>query len=297
MPVGRTFGVDVASFQSTSMTSFARAGARFVIVKLTEGTTYVNLKAAYQIKSAHENHMYVHGYHFATFGSDAKRAKEEANHFVKWAKQLNISKKRYLLLDWESGDGNNINNGKAASAKAIIAFMKVCQKAGYKVGLYSGASCLRNNIDTSEVIKEFGDCLWVASYAVSGRIDTPNYNYFPSMNGVAIWQFTDNWCGLCVDGNVDLLGITGDSRNPTEIKPKPAAKPKPKIPKIVYVPVINNNPNYKVRLLDKDGHYTQYIVTNSRWKVLGERTIKDMKCYKLGTEKQYVPAKFTKVVE
>lgn len=293
----RQYVVDVAAYQNTSLAAYHSAGAKAVFVKLTEGTGYFNPKATAQIRSAHAHHMYVHAYHFANFGSSVKRARDEAKWFIKRAKVLNISKKRYMALDWETGDGNVVSNGKTISTRAVIAFMNEVKKAGYKVMLYSGASLLRNNIDTRSVVSKFGTCLWVASYATMGRIDTPNFGYFPSMNGVALWQFTDNWHGLNVDGNISLIDLHAEKKAQLQVvKPKPVEKPAAKIPKKVYVPVIDNNPKYMVRLLDSAGHYqAQYIPTNSKWKVWETKTIKNMKCYRIGTDKQWVPAKFCKV--
>lgn len=289
----RDYVVDVAVYQSTSMSAYKRAGAHQVIVKLTEGTGYFNPKASAQIKSIHANHMYLHAYHFATFSNSVSRAKREAKFFVAEAKRHNISKKRYLWLDWEAGDGNSIVNSTYSNTKAILAFMKVCHDAGYKVGLYSGAYILRQHVDTAKIVKKFGTCLWVASYVTMGRIDAPNFSCFPSMDGIAMWQFTDNWCGLNVDGNVTLKEIIADTAKAPAKKVAAKSKPKPKTPSIVYVPVLYGNSNYKVRLLDSAGHYTQYIRTNTHWKCFDTKTIRGMKCYKIGTDTQWVPAKYT----
>lgn len=289
----RAYVVDVAVYQSTSMSAYKHAGARQVIVKLTEGTGYFNPKASAQIKSTHANHMYLHAYHFATFSDSVSRAKKEAKFFVAEAKKHNISKKRYLWLDWETGDGNSVIGSKAANTKAILAFMKVCHDADYKVGLYSSASIFRQYVDTAKITKKYGTCLWIASYTTSGRIDNPDFNYFPSMNGVAMWQFTDNWHGLNVDGNITLKELITDTVKVPAKKAVAKPKSKPKTPSTCYVPVLYGNPNYKVRLLDSNGHYQKYINTNTRWKVWDEKTIRGMKCYKIGTDQQWVPAKFT----
>lgn len=289
----RDFVVDVAVYQSTDMSAYKHAGARQVIVKLTEGTGYFNPKASAQIKSTHANHMYLHAYHFATFSDSVSRAKKEAKFFVAEAKRHNISKKRCLWLDWETGDGNSVIGSKTANTKAILAFMKVCHDAGYKVGLYSSASIFRQYVDTTKITKKYGTCLWVASYATTGRIDKPDFNYFPSMNGVAMWQFTDNWCGLGIDGNITLKELITD----TAKAPVKKAVAKPKTPSICYVPVLYGNPNYKVRLLDSKGHYQKYIETNTHWQVWGVKMIKGMKCYRIGTDEQWVPAKFTKIIK
>lgn len=293
----RDYVVDVAVYQSTSMIAYKHAGARQAIVKLTEGTGYFNPKASAQIKSTHANHMYLHAYHFATFSDSVSRAKKEAKFFVAEAKRHNISKKRYLWLDWETGDGNSVIGSKTANTKAILVFMKVCHDAGYKVGLYSSASIFRQYVDTAKIIKKYGTCLWVASYATTGRIDKPDFNYFPSMNGVAIWQFTDNWCGLNVDGNVTLKELITDTVKAPAKKAVTKPKPKSKIPSVCYVPILYGNPNYHVRLLDSKGHYQKYIATNTRWKCFDAKIIKGMKCYKIGTDTQWVPAKFTKTIK
>ena len=261
----RQLGVDVAVYQGTSMTAYHNFGAKFGIVKLSEGTNYINPKAHYQIKSLHTNHMYVDAYHFAKFGYSVSRAKLEGKEFVKRAKVENISKKRFLWLDWESGSGNCVTGGKSASTKAILAFMKVCHDAGYKVGLYSSASLLRNNIDTKQIVKKYGICIWVASYPTDYATE-PNFNYFPSMDGVAIWQFCDNWRGLNVDGNVSLIDLHKDTAVKKTTKPTEKPKPKPeKKTGAVYAPVINHNPNWMIQLMDGTGHYTgKYIKTNTR---------------------------------
>ena len=173
--------------------------------------------------------------------------------------------------------------------------MQVCHDAGYRVGLYSGAYTLRQHVDTAKIVKKFGTCLWVASYATMGRIDAPNFNYFPSMDGIAMWQFTDNWHGLNVDGNITLKKLIADTAKAPakKVVANPKPKPKPKTPSIAYVPVISNNQNYKVRLLDSKGHYQKYINTNTSWKIWAEKTIRGMKCYKIGTDQQWLPAKYT----
>lgn len=290
----RQYVVDVAAYQNTSLAAYHNAGAKAVFVKLTEGTGYFNPKATAQIRSAHAHHMYVHAYHFATFGSSITRAREEAKWFIKRAKVLNISKKRYMALDWETGDGNVVVNSIYSNTKAIMAFMDVVHKAGYKAGLYSGAYILRQNVDTDKIVKKYGTCLWVASYATMDRIDTPDFNYFPSMSGVAIWQFTQNWHGLNVDGNITLKELITDKKPAAHKEVKPESQKT--VIKTCYVPVINNNPDYKVRLMDSKGKYQKYIKTNTTWKVWNTKTIRGMKCYKIGTDEQWLPAKFAKMV-
>lgn len=215
----RSYGVDVSAYQSSSVSS----SAKFAIVKVSEGTSYRNSKAKAQIASAKANGMMPMAYHFALFGANSTQAVAEAKYAVASAKAYGLTSGSYIACDWETGDGNNVNGGKSASAKAIIEFMKQIKASGYKPLLYSGTSLLNNNINTSAVTAAFPNSLWVASYATMGRIDTPNFNYFPSMNGVIIWQFTDNWRGLNIDGNISLLPLTTSSSSTAASSQAPSA--------------------------------------------------------------------------
>lgn len=278
------------------MAAYHKAGASFAIVKLTEGTDYVNPKASKQVASSRDNHMYTHAYHFARFGSSVSQAKKEAAYFIKEAKKEDISQKRMLFLDWESGSGNVVTGPKAANTTAILAFMDAVKAAGWRPGLYSGASLMRSAIDTKQVVKKYGTCLWVASYPTMDAVSTANFNYFPSMDGVAIWQFTSNWRGMGVDGNVAVAEINATTA-------APAPKPKPKTTANDFkgvVKVKNLGPgkaSWKVRLLSKDGHYTDtYVPQGSSWKTFKVMTIKGKKCYLIGND-LWIPDEFVTITK
>ena len=200
----RSYGVDVASYQSTSVNY---TGAKFALVKLTQGTDYLNPKATAQIKSAKANGLLVGGYFYANHSNSVSRARSEAKYAVAKAKALGIPVGSYLADDWEQGSGNSVNGGASANTDAVIAAMQVIKEAGYKPLIYSGAYNLRNHLSISRIVKSFGSCLWVASYKVSGRQDYADFGYFPSMDGVAIWQFTDNYKGYNVDGNICVVDL------------------------------------------------------------------------------------------
>lgn len=200
----RSYGVDVASYQP-SVVSYT--GAKFAVVKLTEGTNYLNPKAGQQIKSAKAHGLYVGGYFYANHSGSITQARAEAKYAVEKAKALGIPSGAILADDFEQGSGNNVNGSSTANTDAIIAAMQVIKEAGYKPMIYSGAYVLRNRMSISRIIKTFGTCLWVASYKISGRQDRADFNYFPSMDGVAIWQFADNYKGLNVDGNICLVDL------------------------------------------------------------------------------------------
>lgn len=206
----KSYGVDLASYQSTSVSYI---GAKFAIIKLTQGTDYLNPKAAAQIKSAKANGLFIGGYFYANHGNSISRARSEAKYAVAKAKAFGIPEGSYLADDFEQGSGNSVNGGVQANTDAIMAAMQVIKEAGYQPLVYSGSFVLRNHLSIARIVKTFGTCLWVASYKVSGRQDYADFNYFPSMDGVAIWQFTDNYRGLNVDGNISLIDLKISSHN------------------------------------------------------------------------------------
>ena len=200
----KSYGVDVASYQSTTV---SYTGAKFAIIKLTQGIDYLNPKVDQQIKSAKANGLLVGGYFYANHSNSVSRARSEAKYAVAKAKALGIPEGSYLADDFEHGSGNNVNGSISGNTDAILAAMQVIKEAGYKPMVYSGAYVLHNRVSASRIVKSYGTCLWVASYKVSGRQDYADFNYFPSMDGVAIWQFTDNYKGYNVDGNIALIDL------------------------------------------------------------------------------------------
>ena len=227
----RSYGVDVSSFQGTDLAKYANLGAKYAFVKVSEGLDYRNPKAQAQINSAKANNMLVMGYHYARFSGDSNMAVQEGHYTVNSAKEVDLPKGSYLACDWETGSGNVTDQGYEVSANAILAFLDVIAGAGYKPLLYSGAGLLKGNIDTKKILAKYPNCLWVAAYPLDNGIPAsePDFGYFPSMDGVAIWQFTDNWKNLKVDGNISLIDLKLDATAPNPQPSKPApAKPTPK---------------------------------------------------------------------
>lgn len=296
----KTYGVDVASYQPTDLSGYHKAGASFSVVKLTQGTGYFNPKDTAQIKSSRALGMETHAYHYAEFGSSVSRAKAEANFFLQRAAKQNISKKRYLFLDWEAGSGNIVTGAKSANTAAIIAFMDACKKAGYKVGLYSGAALMRSAIDTAQIVERYGTCLWVASYPTMAAVSSADFGYFPSMDGVLIWQFTSNWHGLGVDGNVAFFKVEKSAAKKADepAKKEPAKATAKDFDHVVKVKDLGpGKASWKVRLLSKSGHFTDsYVPQGSSWKTAKVMTIKGKKCYLIGKD-LWIPDEFVTITK
>lgn len=216
----RSYGVDVSSFQGTDLAKYANLGAKYAFVKVSEGLDYRNPKAQAQIKSVKDNGMMVSGYHYARFSANSDVAVQEGHYAVNSAVAVGLPKGSYLACDWETGSGNVTNQGYEAGANAVLAFLDVIVAAGYKPLLYSGAFLLKNNVNTKKILAKYPNSLWVAAYPLGNGVSAsePNFGYFPSMDGVAIWQFTDNWRGLKVDGNISLIDLKSDT---SATKPQP----------------------------------------------------------------------------
>lgn len=301
----KQYGVDVASYQPADVSGYHAKGADFCIVKLTQGTGYINPLASYQVASSRKGHMYTHAYHYAEFGSSLSKAKAEAQYFIKVAKQANIdiAKSRYLWLDYEDGNGNTVHGDKAVNTAAIIAFMDTVKKAGFKTGLYSGAYVLKTNINYKEVVKKFGTCLWVASYPTDNAVSTANFSYFPSLDGVAIWQFTSHYHGLSLDGNVAVVDLHKKEAAATPAPEKATPKKTEKTASAAFNHVVKVNSlgagkeSWKVRLLNGKGRYTDtYVAQFTSWKTSKVKTIKEQKCYLIGKD-LWIPAKYVKITK
>lgn len=317
----KSYGVDVSSFQGTDMSNYAQNGAKYAFVKTTEGTWYTNPKASGQVSSALANNMMTMSYHFAVFGNDAQKASAEANYAVNASRNVGVPAGSYVVCDWEAGDGNNINGPVEANTDAILSFMDTVNANGYKPMLYSGAYLMRNKIDTDRVVAKYPNSLWVASYATMGRIDEPDFEYFPSMNGVAIWQFTHNWRGLHVDGNINVLPLSkgGVSQAPSSVPATPsvdinqviasasqivAQKEQPAITStttdtnqdvpFTAVGRVNYVPGYGIMLWGQPGYknaLNRYLPHGSRWKIFKKRYINGSVYYNLGGS-QWVDGKY-----
>ena len=214
----KSYGVDVSNYQGTDLSPYARQGAKFAIVKLTEGTGYINPNAAGQIASAKANDMLAMGYVFAHSGGNTAEAKQEAEYGIAEAQRAGLPKGSYIAYDYEAGASGSV----LANTAAIETFMQTILHGGYLPLLYSGNAYLHAHVNVNQVTNDYKGSLWVASYPTMGASYAPNWNYFPSNPGVAIWQFTDDWKGMHVDGDVTTLPLNGENSSSSTTNTIPA---------------------------------------------------------------------------
>lgn len=208
---------DVANYQPDTLAYFKglkSKGSGAVIVKITQGTGYINPKATNQVNHADQVGLKTAGYHYAMFGGNVGNAHAEAKYFIAQAK-ARLAKGSILALDYE--DAGTTGGDKNANANAIIAFMTDVKNAGFIPWFYTGKYFIQSHVNHGAVNKAFPNVTWIAGYPGTSY---PDFNYFPSVDGVIAWQYTNNWKSLGVDGSTLLLDW------PEGVKAsKPAKKP------------------------------------------------------------------------
>lgn len=164
------FGIDVAGYQSTSKTMYAQYG--FVIVKATEGRTYVNPKWRAQIQAASGNGQLLGLYHYCRPENNSPQA--EAKHFVDTIRDY--IGKAVLAADWEQ-------TALKYSATWLLTFMREVERlTGTKPLLYIQQSALLSGKYNG--IARAGYPLWMAQY---NKKMSPRHG---AWQNVTIWQYT-----------------------------------------------------------------------------------------------------------
>ena len=162
-------------------------GTTNTIIKISEGTTYINPCLSAQVEQSNP----IGFYHFAWFGGDIEEAEREARYFLDNVPQ----KVKYLCLDYEDHAGDDVQD----NTNACLRFMQVIANAGYKPIYYSYKPFTLNNVDYQQILAQFPNSLWIAGYGLNdGNAD---FEYFPSMDGIRWWQYSSN----PYDKNIVLL--------------------------------------------------------------------------------------------
>ena len=196
-------GVDWAIYQG-DQGHFGYAHDKFAIAQIGgynangiyEQRTY-KTQVASAIAQGKRAHTYIW---YDTYGN-MDIAKQTMDYFLP---KIQTPKGSIVALDFEHGASSDRN----ANTETILYGMRRIRQAGYTPMYYSYKPFTLKYVDYKRIIKEFPNSLWIAGYPSYNVTPEPLYNYFPSMDGVAIWQFTSTYIAGGLDGNVDLTGIT-----------------------------------------------------------------------------------------
>jgi LysM repeat protein len=196
-------GIDQSVYQGNSG-QFGYGSDKFSISQiggtydgyLIEQSTYAS-----QVASTIAQGKRAHTYIWYQVGANITVAKNALDYFLP---RVQTPKGSIVALDYEDGATYDMNG----NTEAILYGMRRVKEAGYTPMYYSYKPYTVANVDYQRILKEFPNSLWIAMYPNYEVTPVPNYNYFPSMDGIAIFQFTSTYVAGGLDGNIDLTGIT-----------------------------------------------------------------------------------------
>ena len=199
----REFGTDTAIYQGASAQK-VQASDTFSIAQVggsVHGRLYDQWTYRSQISTGIAMRLRMHTYVWMETGGNAMQTANMLNYFLP---KIQTPKGSIIALDYEDGAGPSAQ----ANTDNVLYGMRRIRDAGYTPVLYSGKYYIANHLQLDRILSEFPNSLWIASYADMQVRTKPLWGYFPSMPGVAIWQFTSTGRAGGLDYNVDLLGIT-----------------------------------------------------------------------------------------
>ncbi|MBP4085114.1 LysM peptidoglycan-binding domain-containing protein [Enterococcus lactis] len=196
-------GVDWSIYQGENG-RFGYAHDKFAIAQIggyNGAGLYDQWTYSTQVASAIAQGKRAHTYIWWDVWGSPAIAKQTMDYFLP---KIQTPKGSIVAIDFEGGASSN----KQANTDAILYGMRRIKAAGYTPMLYSGKPFLLANAYYQQVIKEFPDSLWISAYPDYNVTLTPNWNIFPSLDGIGIYQFTSTYIAGGLDGNIDLTGIT-----------------------------------------------------------------------------------------
>ena len=193
-------GIDIASYQAGINVSSTGVDCDFVIIKATQGTSYINPDFERAYSQALNAGRCLGIYHYAS----GTGAKAEVDFFLKVIG--NRVGQAILCLDWEysEGGGENYQFGNPAYAKEWLDYLY--SKTGVRGFLYTSKSVCRS-ADWSAVAPTYP--LWCAQYA---NMNPTGYQSNPwtddkgwgAWNKATIYQYSGTGKISGYSGNVDL---------------------------------------------------------------------------------------------
>jgi GH25 family lysozyme M1 (1,4-beta-N-acetylmuramidase) len=157
-----------------------------VVVKVSEGSYYVDPAASVNIANAKQAGLIVNAYHFARFTSD-DTAKAEAQWFDKKLQLVGFDKKKdgYVVVDVELA---NLAKNAASLTEYTNTFIAEMKSLGYsRIDLYAGSHFYNNNLkpDSLSISKP-----WLAAYPAKPIKNQPTAQF---SNGKGAWQWASDY--------------------------------------------------------------------------------------------------------
>ena len=215
----RAQGTDLSRYQGYTAVK-GQASDEFAISQIggiNTGGIYTQNTYQSQVATGIAQGLRMHTYIWYQVGSDISKAKQCMDYFLP---RVQTPKRSIVALDYEDGASCN----QSANTDAILYGMRRIEQSGYTPIYYSYKPYTLAHVDYKRILAEFPNSLWIAAYKDYNVTTVPDYRYFPSMDGVAQWQFTSCYRAGGLDGNVDLTGITQNGYRKGDAA-KPVSKP------------------------------------------------------------------------
>jgi GH25 family lysozyme M1 (1,4-beta-N-acetylmuramidase) len=199
-----TEGIDVSHWQGTiDWTKVRAAGKKFVFIKASENTSFVDSKYATNRANAKAAGLLVGAYHFAQPGTGANDAVAEADHFVNTARIRSGDLIPILDLEVTNGMGTT-----ALQAWTRSFLTRVYDRTGVRAGIYVSPSFWSGNMGNSSWFAANGyKVLWVAHWTTASGPSVPAGNW--GGHGWTFWQYTSSGTVAGISGRVDLNRYKG----------------------------------------------------------------------------------------
>lgn len=207
MPVtvnaARYYGVDGSRYQGNTLKKVTPEDS-FAISQIGgyyNGTFIPQTTYQSQVASGIAMGLRMHTYIYMETGSNQAQTKQMLDYYLS---KVQTPKQSIVALDYESGASAD----REANTDNVLYGLRRVKEAGYTPVLYSYKPFINAHLDYARINSVFPNSLWVAGYRDYSVMTRPDYNYFPSMPGINMWQFTSTAIAGGYDYNVDLLGIT-----------------------------------------------------------------------------------------
>ena len=215
----RAQGTDLSRYQGYTAVK-GQASDEFAISQIggiNQCGIYTQTTYQSQVATGIAQGLRMHTYIWYQVSGDKQTAKKCMDYFLP---RVQTPKRSIVALDYEDGASYD----QSANTDAILYGMNRIKQAGYTPVYYSYKPYTLAHVDYKRILAEFPNSLWIAAYKDYNVTTAPDYAYFPSMDGVAQWQFTSMYRSGGLDGNVDLLGITQNGYRKGDAA-KPVSKP------------------------------------------------------------------------
>ena len=264
-------GVDWSRFQGSNGV-FGYNSDKFTLIQIggyNSSGIYPQDTYNSQVNSALAQGKRAHSYIWYEVGNSIQKSKYTLDTFLP---QIKTPKKSIVALDYEAGAVATKFAGydylgrpyyvstepeKESNTNAVLYGMRRIKEAGYTPMYYSGKPYTLDHLNYEKIIKEFPGSLWISDYPDYNVTPYPNYNFFPSMDGIGIFQFTSTYIAGGLDGNIDLTGIT-DSGYKDGYVPKNSENVSPVNP----TPSTNQGSSYTIKSGDTLGEIASKFSTS-----------------------------------